>query len=99
MASNKYWEMLDTDHPEYVTDVVGLANWSHNCDHPTPFAVFLDLIGWSETELGENITGNKLPNRLGYLELDYLAGALVEYSKRPNDVHQFVTQLMQEEME
>jgi hypothetical protein len=97
MASTKYWEMLDTDHPEYVTDTVGLVNWSHNCSHPTPFALFLDLIGWSETELGENIT-SKLPN-LGYTELDYLAGALVEYSKRPQDVHQWVNQLMREESE
>lgn len=97
MPSTKYWEMLDTDHPEYVVDTVGLVNWSHNCSHPTPFALFLDLIGWSETELGENIT-SKLPT-LGYLELDYLAGALVEYSKRPQDVHQWVNQLMREENE
>ena len=95
MASTRYWEMLDTDHPEYVKDVAGLANWSHNCDHPTPFALFLDLIGWSETELGENIT-SKLP-RLGYLELDYLAEAIREYAKRPNDVHQWVNELIKEE--
>lgn len=95
MPSNKYWEMLDGDHPHYVTDVAGLVSWSHNCDYPTPFALFLDLIGWSETELGENIT-SKLP-RLGYTELDYLAAALVQYATRPQDVHQWVNKLMEEE--
>lgn len=98
MPSDRYWQMLDQDHPEYVSEVVALANWSHNCDYPTPMSTYLDLIGWSEAELGENLCKDT-PNRLGYLELSYLADALQEYTKRPTDVYEWVTELMKEEME
>lgn len=96
MASKKYWDMLDTKHPEYVKEVVALINWSHNCDYATPFDVFLDMTGWSETEIGVNIC-KTIPNNIGYVELSYLADALKEYVKRPNDVHQWISELMREE--
>lgn len=98
MASDKYWEMLDQAHPDYVEELVALANWSHNCSHPTPMGLFLDIIGWSEAEMGENLCGDKFPS-MGYLEIGYLADALQEYANRPTDVYQWVTELMKEEME
>jgi hypothetical protein len=55
--------------------------------------LFLDLIGYSEEEHGYNLTATKMPS-LGYLEIDLLAKAMTEYAKRPNDVRDFVDDLM-----
>jgi hypothetical protein len=96
MASDKYWEMVDTGHPDYVTEVVALINWSENCESPTPLCLFLDLVGWSETQLGDNLC-QKMPD-LGYIELDYLADALKEYAKKPTDVYNWLCELMEEEI-
>jgi hypothetical protein len=95
MTSDKYWKMLDTDHPEYVEEVVGLVNWSHNCERPTPFDLYLDLIGWSAEELGEHLWQQNSPS-LDYRGLGYLADALQEYVKRPADVCEWVTKLQRE---
>lgn len=62
------------------------------------FWKMLDLIGWSANELGEHLWQQNSPG-LGYLELSYLADAIQEYTKRPNDVYKWVTELMREEME
>lgn len=96
MASKRYWEMLDTAHPKYVEDVVTLANWSLNYDYPTPMTLFLDLIGWSESELGETLCGKKQP-ALDYMSADYLGKALVEYSNKPHEVYEWVSWLLEEE--
>jgi hypothetical protein len=93
-----YWEMLDTAHPEWVSGVVALANWSHSCDYPTPMTFFLDLIGYSEEHFGEKLCKG-IPDHLDYLELDYLADAIKEYSARPLDVHSWVSLLMAKEQE
>jgi hypothetical protein len=50
--------------------------------------LFLDLIGWSEDELGEPYAS------LGYVELGKLAEALTEYADRPHDVREYVDALM-----
>lgn len=92
------WEYLDT--PRHgCEDVRALANWSTNYDvrTGTPYQVFLDLIGYSESNYGERIVDN--PTRvLGYLELDYLADALKEYAIRPRDVEAWIDGLMEAEM-
>ena len=85
MATKKYYEMLDTTHPEYVKELVSLINWSQNCESPTPLHLYLDIVGWSYENLGERLCQNKLPN-LGYLEIGFLASALEEYTNRPSDV-------------
>lgn len=97
MPSDKYWEMLDGEHPAYVNELVGLINWSHNCSHPTPFALYLDVIGYSEEVMGENICEPKLPN-LGYLEMDYFADAIKEFTKAPIDVREWLDELMNQEV-
>lgn len=39
--------------PEYAKGVAALASWSENYDHPTPYTLFCDLIGFSWEEFGE----------------------------------------------
>ena len=74
-----------------------LYSWSLNYDAGTgPFPRFLDLIGWSEDVLGEQIATQNAYD-LGYLELSKLAEALTEYSNRPHDVRDYVDALMNAE--
>ena len=51
------------------------------------------MIGWSEENLGEPLYSLKDAS-LGYLELDKLGKALVEYSDQPHTVRAFVETLM-----
>lgn len=96
MPSQKYWEMLDTHRPEYVENLVSLVNWSENCDFPTPFNLFQDLIGYSMEQYGENYC-TKIPF-VGYKELSLLGKALNEYSNRPQDVEDWMHELLTEWM-
>lgn len=77
-----------------------LRDWSDNCVHPTPWAVFLDLIGESEEIFGKCISPSMEAARksLGYLELSYLAAALEEYATRPSDVRVYARELVESEM-
>ena len=79
--------------------VFSLYTWSSNfqCGEG-PFTLFLDLIGWSEEQLGENLTTVD-SSRLGYKELGLLAEALTDYSNFPQDVMEYVQFLMDCEME
>ena len=52
-----------------------LFSWSDNYDYPSPASLFLDMIGYSLDEIGENLC-SKVQPVLGYLELDLLADAL-----------------------
>jgi hypothetical protein len=93
MTTNKFFELCDTA-PEYASDTAHLFSWCEgNYNYPAPSSLYLDLIGYSEEEHGERLTSNSWPS-LGYLELDLLAKALTEYATRPNDVYQFVSNLM-----
>lgn len=69
--------------------IVRLINWASNEDRPYTYWLFLDLIGWSEDNLAQNLYDLE-NNRPGFLELSYLADALQVYSTRPNDVREFV---------
>ena len=93
MTSNKFYELCDTA-PDYAADTARLFSWCEgNYDYPAPSSLYLDLIGYSQEELGENLTSQAMPN-LGYLEIDLLAKALTEYATRPNDVRDFINTLM-----
>ncbi len=75
-----------------------IYHWSTNYDGGKgPFTLFLDLIGWSEDELGEDVYCYT-ERSLGYLELSKLAAALEEYACRPHDVRSYVDELMVAEM-
>jgi hypothetical protein len=93
MTTQKFFDSCDTA-PDYAEDTAHLFSWCEgNYDFPAPSSLFLDLVGYSEDNHGENLTARKMPS-LGYLEIDLLAKALTEYAKRPNDVRAFVDKLM-----
>jgi hypothetical protein len=92
MTTAKFYELIENA-AENVEHTAGLFEWSENYDFPSPASLFLDLIGYSEEELGEHLCRDKMPS-LGYLEADYLGDALKEWAHRPNDVYAFVEKLM-----
>lgn len=99
MSTMTIWQMLEQDAPEGCEAVQDLYSWSLNYDAGRgPFALFIDLIGWSEDEIGEPIYSLKDAS-LGYVELDKLGLALREYADRPQDVRAYVDALMQAESE
>jgi len=82
--------------------VEALADWSTNCEHPTPFALFLDLIGWSEDNYGERICTDKgsglhVQPGIGYIEASKLAAALEAWSDRPREVEAAVADIIERE--
>ena len=80
-----------------ATEVVrDLADWSDNCERPTPFGLFLDLVGWSEETFGCTVCDGQLPN-LGYVEAGKLAAALEAWSDRPRDVETAIAEVMGQE--
>lgn len=93
------WAMLEEAPPQGCEAVQDLYSWSLNYDAGTgPMTLFLDLIGWSEEEIGEPLYSLKDAS-LGYVELDKLARALTEYSDAPYPVREYVDQLMSAESE
>lgn len=69
---------------ERFPKISALYEWAQNYDSPSPWAVYLDLIGFSQEELGTRLwTSTRFG--LGYLELDCLAEALLEYSGSGQD--------------
>jgi hypothetical protein len=92
-----FWELTDQP-PAYAEKVAALAHWSTNYSTQTgtPFMVFLDLIGFSFEQFGEN-TVREPHEVLGYLEISYLADALNEYANRPQDVTEFCLLLVHAE--
>lgn len=92
------WEYHESA-PAYVEATADLWHWSTNYDAGKgPFTLFLDLIGWSEDEIGEPLYSLKDAS-LGYLELDKLGAALREYSDRPTDVRAWVDGLIAAEVD
>jgi hypothetical protein len=92
------WTLLDNA-PDGCDAVSDLYHWSTNFDPGTgPMTLFLDLIGWSDDEIGEPLYSLKGAS-LGYLELSKLAAALTEYADRPHDVRDYVDALMTAEMD
>jgi hypothetical protein len=94
-VNDTQYELIEAA-PECAEAVARLWSWSENYNYPTPASLFLDLIGWSDENLGEPLFDlRQVPNRLGYLELMMLAEALQEYSARPQDVNDYVTKLLE----
>lgn len=88
------WEMLEQPAAQGCAGVQDLYSWSLNYDAGKgPFTLFLDLIGWSEEEIGEPLYALKDAS-LGYLELGKLAVALTEYADAPHEVRDYVDKLM-----
>jgi hypothetical protein len=73
-----------------------LWKWSENFEYPTPFTLFLDIIGWNDVYLGGKVTTKpEVPFPvIGHMEAELLGEALVEYSfsciYKPDDVVEFI---------
>lgn len=84
------------DAPEWADDVAMLMHWGQNFNWgDSPFAMFCDLTNINE----EPAFNYQTPMSLGYLELDYLAKALTQYTARPTDVTDWIMKAIQIEME
>lgn len=77
--------------PASLEAVADLYSWSSNCEKFEPFRKFLGLIGYLEGETGEGF--------IGFLELSKVASALQVYSERPQEVKDFISELLEVEME
>ena len=78
--------------------VRGLYSWSLNHDPGKgPFTLFIDMIGWSETHIGERLYEGIYP--IDYIDSVSLAYALIAYAHRPDEVMVYVNQLMDAERE
>lgn len=75
-----------------------LWSWSDNFSFPTPASLFLDLIGYSEDELGERLCSRTMP-ALGWEEQHRLGWALLAHAHRPGDVLERVAELLADEAE
>jgi hypothetical protein len=86
------WEFLEDETIFHPTETKALFEWSLNYDHQDrPFNLMLDLIGWSEDNYGTPMSSGV---RLGYLEADYLGDALKEWADHPQQVEDWITDLM-----
>ena len=91
------WALLEADAPDGCDDVQDLYSWSLNYDAGKgPFTLLLDLIGWSEDNIGEPMFDLRA-SHLGYLECAKLGAALTAYADRPQDVKEYIDQLMEAE--
>lgn len=92
------WEYVEYNSVRSLAPVARLYSWTTNYSTGEgPFTAFMDLIGWSQEELGESLYNWKEP-KLGYLELDMLADALKYYANSPSDVYDFVNKIIELEL-
>jgi hypothetical protein len=91
------WELLEQDAPKDCEAIQDLYSWSMNYDPGKgPMTLFLDLIGWSQDNIGEPLY-NLADASLGYVELGKLADALSAYADCPSAVIQYVDELLEAE--
>jgi hypothetical protein len=87
------WDFLEFHNDTESQDLAELVNWSMNFDYKeSPYLAFLDLIGYSQDTYGET-QFDWQNNRMGYLELNYLADALKLYTSDPSGVIDWITEL------
>ena len=92
------WEFVDRSMTTKMGAIAELWHWSTNYQHNSnPFNAFLDIIGWSAENVGSSLFDWEDP-QFGAIEQDYLANALLINASSPNDVEQWIDQLMALEM-
>jgi len=95
-ADRDVWWLLEHA-PTGCDAVASLYDWSTNYDPGRgPMTLFLDLIGWSDDNIGEPIYSLRDAS-LGYVELSKLADALSAYTDAPHDVRDYVDALLDAE--
>lgn len=96
--SDKLWTMLEDKAPAGCEAIQDLYSWSLNYDAGKgPFSLFVDIIGWSDDNLGGNVYSGSYP--IGWMEADKLANALREWADRPETVQDYVDALVGAETE
>ena len=86
------WAFLELSNV-HAPEAQDLYSWGLNFNHQdNPFRLFLDLVGFSQDNYGEAITG--IPASLGYMEMGKLADALNEYADNPHGVDAWLVELM-----
>lgn len=81
-------------------EITALYQWSLNYEAgKTPFTIFIDLIGYSDNEIGMKIFdySEGIYKTLGYLELDYLGDALKEYADKGESAYDYVVAIINAE--
>ena len=93
-----FWDLIETPAAN-VVEVTNLIHWSMNYDLKTgtPYHLFLDLIGYSHENYGDNLFKGNPRDVLGFLEMDYLGDALKEYANNPQAVEDWINLLMEAE--
>lgn len=93
-----FWDLIETPAAN-VVEVTSLIHWSMNYDIKTgtPYHLFLDLIGYSHENYGDNLFKGNPRDVLGFLEIDYLGDALKEYANNPQAVEDWIDLLMEAE--
>ena len=87
------WDFLEFHNDTRYRELAELVNWSMNFDRrESPYLAFLDLTGYSQYNYGEPQFDWQY-NRMGYLELNYLADALKLYTSDPSGVIDWITEL------
>jgi hypothetical protein len=84
------WDELENP---AIESIATLYSWGLNYDHQqNPFYVFCDIIGWSEEYTGDKL--NDGPVSLDYVSSDYFAKALTDYAHKPDDVSNYIAELI-----
>ena len=87
------WVFLEDETKKHPKRTKELFDWSLNYDHKDrPFNLFLDIIGYSEDNYGHPMYDGT--TRLGYVEADYLGKALMEWANKPQQIEDWITELM-----
>jgi len=87
-------QLLENDRFEAINDLYRLST---NYDFgQNPFTLFLDLIGWTDEELGTTLT-DLAKLRLGYLELWHLGEALSLVGNLGLDAYEHAGRLVEAE--
>lgn len=81
--------------PEWAQGIAALYRWGLNYETNSPFQKFLDLVGYSADEFGQNLARwDDASSNLGYVELGYLSDALGNWAERPHECELFVRSLL-----
>jgi hypothetical protein len=93
-----FWDLIENP-PANVVEVNELIHWSMNYDIKTgtPYHLFLDLIGYSFDNYGERLYKGEPRAVLGFMEMDIIGKALIEYSSNPQAVENWIEALMDAE--
>jgi hypothetical protein len=93
-----FWDLIENP-PANVAEVNELIRWSMNYDIKTgtPYHLFLDLIGYSFDNYGERLYQGEPRAVLGFMEMDIIGKALIEYATNPQAVEDWINLLMETE--